>query len=83
MQVEKKSSKLEYLLLGLFTIILISGVIVWNTLEGLWLITSVFFGVAVLIAYIIQMLKNRFPNSKIAKFFIEIFEEIKDFFSFI
>ena len=81
-----KSSKLEYfltVLCAIIVIIVIIGVIIWKSPNGVWIIAVLFLGIAVLISYFIEMIKNRFPKSKIAQFSVKILDEIKKFFSII
>ena len=81
-----KSSKYEYFLVvlsAIIVIIIMMGAIVWNSPNGVWIITLLFLGIAVLISYFIGMIKKKFPKSKIARFSIKILDKIKDFFSII
>ena len=53
--------------------------LLFNTLEGLWFYVIVAFAILILISYILNFIRDNYPQSKIGKFACKVLDWVKDF----
>ena len=53
--------------------------LLFNTLEGLWFYVIVAFAILIIISYILNFIRDNYPQSKIGKFICKFLDWVKDF----